>query len=103
MSKKLFVGSFPQNTTEQTLKDLFAPHGAVLTVSIIKDGPTGASRGFGFVDMATDEEAAKAIEKLNGSALGDRKIVVKEALAKTSYKGMHSDMRNARFRGRGRF
>lgn len=100
MAKKLFVGSFPLDTTEQTLKELFSTHGQIVSFQLIRDNNTGASRGFGFVEMASDEAANTAIEKLNGFKIGDRNIVVKEALAKTSYVGMNDSRgsRNRRFR-----
>ena len=102
MAKKLFIGSFPLNTTEQVLKELFTVHGQVLSFTIIMDQVTNTSRGFGFVEMASDEAALKAVEKLNGYKLGDRNIVVKEALVKTSYTGMN-DFRSFGNRGRRKF
>ena len=66
MVKKIFIGSFPLNTPEQTLKDLFSPHGQIISFTLIRDHVTGSSRGFGFVEMATDEAALSAIQKLNG-------------------------------------
>lgn len=100
MAKKLFIGSFPLSTTEQILRELFSTYGQVLTLTIVMDRITGLSRGFGFVEMATDEAASLAIEKLNGHQLGDRNIVVKEALVKTSYAGMNDPRRfgNRRYR-----
>jgi RNA recognition motif-containing protein len=89
MAKKIFIGSFTLQTTEQALRELFTQYGTVTSFSLIMDQITGKSRGFGFVEMATDESATEAITKLNGYLLDGRKIVVKEALAKTSYKGMH--------------
>lgn len=85
MAKNLFVGSLPFSVTEDTLGQLFAQHGQVQSVSIIKDKYTGNSRGFGFVEMSTDEEAKAAMEKLNGHNLEGRTIVVKEALPKPTY------------------
>lgn len=102
MAKKLFIGSFPQNTTEQTLKELFSKCGQVISLNIVMDFATSVSRGFGFVEMATDEAASAAITEFNGYLLGDRHIVVKEALAKTSYRGMN-DSRFRGFRGRRRY
>lgn len=102
MATKLFIGSFPLNTQEQTLKDLFTACGPVSSFQLIKDVASGASRGFGFVEMTTDEGAQAAIEKLNGTLIGDRKIVVKMALAKTSYQGMN-DTRGYGNRNRRRF
>ena len=85
MARNLFVGSLPFSITEDTLGQLFAQHGQVQSVNIIKDKYSGQSRGFGFVEMATDEEAKKAIESLNGHNLEGRNIVVKEALPKPTY------------------
>lgn len=98
MAKKLFIGSFPQDTTEQTLKELFSKCGQVTSLNIVTDYATRISRGFGFVEMATDEAASAAINEFNGYLLGDRHIVVKEALAKTSYRGMN----DSRYGNRGR-
>ncbi|MEK7166738.1 MAG: RNA-binding protein [Patescibacteria group bacterium] len=102
MAKKLFIGSFPLNTTEQVLRELFTAQGQVLSFTIVMDQDTRTSRGFGFVEMASDEAAQLAIEKLNGYKLGDRNIVVKEALAKTSYTGMN-DFRGFGNRNKRRF
>ena len=79
MGTKLYVGSLPYSTTEQQLSELFAQHGAVQSAKVITDRYTGQSRGFGFVEMATGEEAQKAIAALNGTALGGRTLVVNEA------------------------
>ena len=79
MGTKLYVGSLPYSTTEQQLSDLFAQHGSVQSAKVITDRFTGQSRGFGFVEMATDEEAQKAIAALNGADLGGRTLVVNEA------------------------
>jgi RNA recognition motif-containing protein len=76
---KLYVGSLPYSTTEQQLSELFSQHGTVQSAKVITDRYTGQSRGFGFVEMATNEEAQKAITALNGSALGGRTLVVNEA------------------------
>ncbi|MBM4123365.1 MAG: RNA-binding protein [Nitrospira sp.] len=79
MGTKLYVGSLPYSTTEQQLNELFAPYGTVQSAKVISDRYTGQSRGFGFVEMATGEEAQKAIAALNGTALGGRTLVVNEA------------------------
>jgi RNA recognition motif-containing protein len=76
---KLYVGSLPYSTTEQQLSELFSQHGTVQSAKVITDRYTGQSRGFGFVEMATGEEAQKAIAALNGAALGGRTLVVNEA------------------------
>jgi len=79
VSTKLYVGSLPYSTTEQQLQELFAAYGTVQSAKVITDRYTGQSRGFGFVEMATGEEAQKAITALNGSNLGGRTLVVNEA------------------------
>lgn len=79
MGTKLYVGSLPYSTTEQQLSELFSQHGTVQSAKVITDRYTGQSRGFGFVEMATGEEAQKAIAALNGAALGGRTLVVNEA------------------------
>lgn len=79
MGKRLFVGSLPFETTETQLQELFTSCGRVESAKVIIDKATGRSKGFGFVEMATEVEAQGAIQKLNGSALGSRSIVVNEA------------------------
>lgn len=87
MAKNLFVGNLPFSVTEDTLGQLFAQCGQVQSINIIRDKYSGNSRGFGFVEMNTDEEAKAAIEKLNGYNMEGRTIVVKEALPKPTYTG----------------
>jgi len=82
MSKRLFVGSIAWGTTDQTLKSHFEQVGQVESASVIMDKMSGRSKGFGFVEMASDEAATDAIAKLNGSELDGRKIVVSEARPK---------------------
>ena len=79
MATKLYVGNLPFNTTDADLKSTFEPAGAVASATVIADRMTGRSRGFGFVEMASDEEAKKAVEMFNGKDMGGRKIVVNEA------------------------
>jgi cold-inducible RNA-binding protein len=79
MAKKLFVGSLPYSVTDDQLRDLFAQAGTVQTATVIMDKFSGRSKGFGFVEMSTDEESTKAIETLNGTDMGGRNIVVNEA------------------------
>src|SRR4026207_39198 len=79
MSAKLFVGNLSFQATEEDLRELFAQAGNVDTVRIITDQFTGRPRGFGFVEMATKEEALKAVEMLNGRLFRDRNLVVDEA------------------------
>ena len=82
MATKLYVGGLPYNTTQDELQNAFAQAGSVSSATIIMDKMTGRSRGFGFVEMANDNEAADAVAKLNGSELDGRKIVVSEARPK---------------------
>ena len=79
MAKKLYVGGLSYNTSEATLKDTFAAIGTVETATIIMDKMTGRSKGFGFVEMGTEEEAQKAIAELNGKELDGRTLTVNEA------------------------
>ncbi len=79
MAKKLYVGGLSYNTTEATLKETFAACGTVESAVIIIDKMTNRSKGFGFVEMSTDEEAKKAIETINGTELDGRTLTVNEA------------------------
>ncbi len=79
MGTKLYVGSLSYDTTDDSLKQHFSQAGNVVSASVLVDRMSGRSRGFGFVEMATPEEAAKAIEMFNGQELDGRTIVVNEA------------------------
>lgn len=79
MATKLYVGGVSYGTTEDGLRDAFAQAGNVVSAKIIMDRMTGRSRGFAFVEMATDEEAQKAIELWNGKELEGRTLTVNEA------------------------
>ena len=79
MTNKLYVGSLSYDTTEEGLKDFFSKAGNVNSASIIIDKFSGRSKGFGFVEMASEDEAKKAIEELNGKELDGRTIIVDEA------------------------
>ncbi|HET6935674.1 MAG TPA: RNA-binding protein [Candidatus Angelobacter sp.] len=81
--KKIFVGNFSFNTSESDLRSLFEPYGQVDSVFIATDKFTGRSRGFGFVEMTNDGEAAQAITALNGTESGGRQLNVNEARPKT--------------------
>ena len=74
MSSKIYVGGLPYATTDAQLQDLFSTHGTVESARVITDKFTGRSRGFGFVEMASNEEAQKAIQALNGTDLDGRKL-----------------------------
>lgn len=76
MEKRLFVAGIPFSFNDVNLKDLFAKFGTVESATIITDRDTGRSKGFGFVEMSTAEEAQAAIKELNNSTVEDRKIVV---------------------------
>jgi RNA recognition motif-containing protein len=76
MAKKLYVGNLPYSVTEDQLRALFSEMGEVSDVALITDQDTGRSKGFGFVEMATDEGAEAAINSLNGYTLQNRNIVV---------------------------
>ncbi|MDD3711430.1 MAG: RNA-binding protein [Patescibacteria group bacterium] len=77
--KKLFVGSLPFSVKEDALRDLFSQAGTVESAVIIMDKMTGRSKGFGFVEMSSEEEAQKAVEMFNGSDMEGRNIIVSEA------------------------
>ncbi|MFY9484823.1 MAG: RNA-binding protein [Patescibacteria group bacterium] len=79
MAKKLYVGGLSYDTTEEGLKTAFAQAGTVESAVIIMDKMSGKPKGFGFVEMSSDEEATKAIEMWNGKELDGRTIVVNEA------------------------
>ena len=79
MPAKLFVGNLSFQATEEDLRELFQQAGTVESLRIVTDPCTGRARGFGFVEMATKEELAKAIEMLNGRLFRDRNLVVDEA------------------------
>jgi RNA recognition motif-containing protein len=79
VQKKLFVGGLSYNTDVEEIRELFVQAGEVISANIIKDKFTNQSRGFGFVEMATEEQAAAAIKLLNGKELGGRSLVVNES------------------------
>ena len=79
MASKLFVGGLPYATTDDELQDVFAAHGKVVSAKVITDRETGRSKGFGFVEFETEEEAQAAMKALHDSELGGRRILVNEA------------------------
>ena len=79
MATKLYVGNLSFRTTSEDLREAFATIGTVESATVIEDRDTGRSRGFGFVEMATPEEAAAAIEQFNGKEFGGRNLTVNEA------------------------
>lgn len=78
MANNIYVGGFPYKTSKEDLAKLFSTCGTVLSAKVILDRETGRPKGFGFIEMSTDAEAKIAVEKLNGSFIGDRKIFVVE-------------------------
>ena len=84
MNKKLYVGNLSYTVTSDELRKLFAEAGTVVDAVVISFKDTGRSKGFGFVEMETEEAAKAAIEKFNGSDMGGRKIIVSEARAQES-------------------
>jgi cold-inducible RNA-binding protein len=82
--KNIYVGNLDFNVSEDELRQAFAAYGQVDNVTILKDRDTGQPRGFGFVEMANDEEAEKAINGINGTQLGSRALNVNEARPKVS-------------------
>lgn len=79
MAANLFVGNLPYTYDSQKLQDLFSQAGTVVSAKVIVDKYSGRSRGFGFVEMSSDEESKKAIEMFNGNAVDGRPLVVNEA------------------------
>lgn len=82
MTNKLYVGNLSYNTTGETLEKLFAQAGKVESVNVITDANSGRSKGFGFVEMSSPEEAKKAVEMFNGQEVDERNIRVDEARPK---------------------
>lgn len=104
MNTKLYVGNLPFTSTSQDLERVFAPHGTLVSASVITDRDTGRSRGFGFVEVETPEQAQAAIEALNGFDLDGRQLVVNEAREReprrtTQHSSYRSESGNARDRG----
>ena len=79
MNRKLYVGNLPFQTTEADLETLFAASGNVASVTVMRERETGRARGFAFVEMATDEDATRAIDTLNNASYGGRNLSVNEA------------------------
>ena len=82
MGKKLYVGNLTYGVTDSQLEQMFAPHGTVQSAQVIMDRDTGRSKGFGFVEMAADQEAQAAIAAMNGKELDGRALTVNEARPK---------------------
>ena len=92
MGLKLYVGGLPDAPKEQELRDLFAQHGTVASAKIMTDKFTGQSRGFGFVEMSSNDEVQAAITALNGTQLGGRTLTVNEARPQESRGGFGGGM-----------
>jgi RNA recognition motif-containing protein len=87
MGNKLYVGNLPFSATDESLREMFGQAGQVESAKVITDRDTGRSKGFGFVEMSTEEEAAQAIAKFNGSDLEGRALTVNEARPMTPREG----------------
>jgi cold-inducible RNA-binding protein len=98
--KKLYVGNLAFSATEAEIREMFTAYGAVESVSLVTDRDTGRSRGFGFVEMTNDAEAAAAITGLNGKDSGGRPLTVNEARPKTERSGGGGSRSGSRSGGR---
>lgn len=96
MTNKLFIGSLEYSTTDSQLEEHFATIGKVLSAKVIVDRYTGQGKGFGFVEMETEEVAKEAMDKLNGSQLNGRAIAIKEAKPQEDRTQRYDNRRNNR-------
>jgi RNA recognition motif-containing protein len=105
MGKNLYIGNLSPEVTQEDLRENFEKVGRVVSAVIIKDKFTGASRGFGFVEMATEKDAQEAIQRFNGGKLADRSIVVNEARPRDEQRkpGRPGGGGGGGFKKRGRF
>ncbi len=103
MAKRLFVGNLSWDTSDEGLQNFFASAGTVVSAKVITDRYTGKKRGFGFVELSSDEEAEKAIKELNGQTLDGRPIVVNEARERENNGGNRGGFDNNRGGNRGGF
>ena len=87
MGNKLYVGNLPFSATDDSLREIFGQAGQVESARIITDRDTGRSKGFGFVEMSTDQEASEAIRKFNGTEMDGRSLTVNEARPMTPRDG----------------
>jgi RNA recognition motif-containing protein len=101
MGKRLYVGNLTYSTTDDSLRQMFEPHGQVNSAQVIMDRDTGRSKGFGFVEMANDQEAANAIQALNGQQVDGRALTVNEARPRTEGGGGGGGGRGGYGGGRG--
>src|SRR2546427_12477588 len=101
MSSKIYVGGLPYATTDAQLQEIFSAHGTVESARVITDKFTGRSRGFGFVEMASSEEAQRAIQALNGTDLDGRNLTVNEARPQEKRSGFGGGRRGRKGGGGG--
>jgi len=100
MGNKIYVGGLPFSTTEGQLEEIFSAHGTVESARVITDKFTGKSRGFGFVEMSSSNEAQKAIESVNGTEIEGRTLTVNEAKPQEKRSGFGDDRRGGGGRNR---
>src|SRR5213594_2014063 len=103
MGKKLYVGNLSFNVSDSDLQQLFSPHGSIVSAQVIMDRDTNQSKGFGFVEMSSDEEAQAAITALNGKDNGGRALKVNEAKPKENRSGGGGGGRGGFGGGRSRY
>jgi len=96
MGKKLYVGNLSYDTTDSVLQNMFEPHGAVQSAQVIMDRDTGRSKGFGFVEMDSGDQAQAAINALNGQQVGGRALTVNEARPREERSGSGGSFRSRR-------
>lgn len=101
MGKKLYIGNLSYQAGDQDLQDLFSQVGTVESASVVTDKASGQSRGFGFVEMSSDDEAQAAVEKLDGQAIRGRAIKVSEARPRTDDRRPRSDRGDRGYGGGG--
>jgi cold-inducible RNA-binding protein len=80
--KNLYIGNLAFSTTEEQIREMFQPYGAIEKINVVRDQDSGQPRGFAFVEMTSDEEAGKAIIAVNGATIGGRALIVNEARPK---------------------
>ncbi len=103
MGKKLYVGNLGYNVSSSELEALFAPHGTVQSAQVVQDRDTGRSKGFGFVEMDSDQSAQAAITALNGQMHEGRPLTVNEAKPRTDRGGSRGGYGGGRGGGRSRY
>jgi RNA recognition motif-containing protein len=94
VNKKLYVGNLPYSATQEQLRELFTQVGEVNEVNLITDRDTGRPKGFGFVEMATNEGSTEAIKRFNGYSMSDRSLTVNEARPREERSGSSFGSRN---------